>query len=204
METNADNPRVSEGHTRFVFNLIQNATWTDGSPLTAEDVAFTLNYYRDAPYNIYGADLSELHSAYMGDRYTVAVEFSTESYWHLRRIASKPILPEHVLAELDPSNWSYWSPNPPVEAMVTSGPFNVSEYVAGEFVELTRNDNYFYRFEQPNTSSTTTSGPANSTFPDLIELLQNVNFVHWVVTLPSLMVIVIILAKWRMETGSLR
>jgi hypothetical protein len=28
--------------------------------------------------------------------------------------------------------------------MVTSGPFNVSEYVAGEFVELTYNPNYFF------------------------------------------------------------
>ncbi len=204
VKTNADDPRVPEGHTRLVFNMVQNVNWTDGSPLTAEDVAFTLNYYCDAPYNLYGADLSELHSAYMADRYTVVAEFNTESYWHLRRIASKPILPEHILSEIDPSNWSYWSPNPPAEAMVTSGPFNVSEYFTGEFIELTRNDNYFYRFEQPDTSSTTTVGPTNATLPDLFELLQNVSFVHWVVTLPSLMVIVIILAKWRAETDSLR
>ena len=203
VKTNADDPRVPEGHTRLVFNMVQNANWTDGSPLTAEDVAFTLNYYRDAPYNLYGADLSELHSAYMADRYTVVVEFNTESYWHLCRIASKPILPEHVLTKIDPNNWSYWSPNPPVEEMVTSGPFNVSEYIAGEFIELTRNDNYFYRFEQPDTS-TTTSGPTNTPLPDLFELLKNVNPAHWVVTLPSLMVIVIILAKWKMETDSLR
>ncbi len=200
VKTNADDPRVPEGHTRLVFKMVQNANWTDGSPLTAEDVAFTLNYYRDAPYNLYGPDLSELHSAYMADRYTVVVEFNTESYWHLHRVAYKPILPEHVFTEFDPSNWS---PNPPAEEMVTSGPFNVSEYVAGEFIELTRNDNYFYTAEQPDTS-TTTSGPTNTPLPDLFEILKNVNLAHWVVTLPSLMVIVIVLVKWKTETDSLR
>ena len=206
METNADNPGVPEGHTHFLIDIIQNVIWTDGSPLTAEDVAFTLNYYRDAPHNQYGADLSDLHSAYAAALYTVAVEFNTESYWHLRRIAFKPILPKHIMQDIE--NWAEWSPNPPVEEMVTSGPFNVSEYVAGEFIELTRNDNYFYRAKQPNTS--TTNGPTNatsehtSTLPDLFELLKNVNLVHWVVTLPSLMVIVIVLTKWRMKTRSLR
>ncbi len=208
VETNADNLGVPEGHTRLVFNIIQNANWTDGSPLTAEDVAFTLNYYRDAPHNQYGFDLFELHSAYAAALYTVVVEFNTESYWHLHRIASKPILPEHVFTEIDPNDWALWSPNPPAEEMVTSGPFNISEYISGEFIELTRNDNYFYRDEQPD--GFTTSGPTNTTsehtptLPDLFELLKNVNLVHWVVTLPSLMVIVIVLAKWKMETGSLR
>lgn len=209
VETNADNPGVPEGHTHFLIDMIQNVTWTDGSPLTAEDVAFTLNYYHDAPNNQYGADLSEMHSAYAAVLYTVAVEFNTESYWHMRRIAFKPILPKHVMQDIMIENWSEWRPNPPVEEMVTSGPFNVSEYVAGEFIELTRNDNYFYRTEQPDTS-TTTSGSTNatsvhtSTLPDLLELLKNVNLVHWIVTLPSLMVIVIVLAKWKMEAGPLR
>ncbi|MBD3408088.1 MAG: hypothetical protein GF411_18350, partial [Candidatus Lokiarchaeota archaeon] len=36
-ETHDDNPAVPDGHTRFTFNMIQNATWTDGTPITAED-----------------------------------------------------------------------------------------------------------------------------------------------------------------------
>ena len=204
VETNADNPSVPEGDTHLVFNMVQNANWTDGSPLTAEDVAFSLNFLRDAPGNKYRLDLLNMSAAYAPSTYTVVVEFSTESYWHLHRVAFKPIFPKHIMRGIVIDAWAYWSPNPPIEEMVTSGPFNITEYVAGEFIELTRNDNYFYRFEQPDTSSTTTSGPTNTTLPDLLELLQSVNLVHWVVTLPSLMVIVIILAKWRMETGSLR
>jgi ABC-type transport system substrate-binding protein len=203
-QTHADNDTIPVGRTRFTFQLLQNANWTDGTPLTAEDVAFSLNFLRDAPGNRYRLDLLNMSAAYASSTYTVVVEFNTESYWHLHDVAFKPIFPKHIMQEIVIEDWAEWSPNPPVEEMVTSGPFNVSEYVAGQFIELTRNDNYFYRFEQPDTSSTTTSGPTNTTLPDLFELLRNVNLVHWVVTLPSLMVIVIILAKWRMDTGSLR
>ncbi len=161
--THADDDSVPEGHTRFVFNMIQNATWTDGHPLTAEDAAFTLNYYRDAHGNVYGSDLTEMTAAYQTTTYQLVVEFSTESYWHLHTVAYKPVIPKHVFESIGPANWNSWNPQPPGEVMVTSGPFNVSEYVAGEFCEQTRNPSYFYR---PATVPPTTTPEANPTGPD--------------------------------------
>ncbi len=163
-ETHADNPAVPEGHTRFTFNMIQNATWTDGTPITAEDVAFTLNYYRDAPGNPYGVDLSEMTAAYAPTDYTVVVEFSTESYWHLHTIGYKTIIPKHVFQEVGLDGWNTWNPNPPAEEMVTSGPFNVSAYVAGEFVELTYNPNYFYGLDRSAYQQTTTTPTTGGDF----------------------------------------
>ncbi len=147
-ETHADNPAVPDGYTRFTFNLIQNATWTDGTQLTAEDVAFSLNYFRDAPGNPYGADLSEMTAAYAPTPFTLIVEFGSESFWHLHTVAYKPVIPKHVFQDIGLDNWNLWNPDPPNEAMVTSGPFNVSDYVAGEFVELTFNPNYFYGLDR--------------------------------------------------------
>ena len=143
-ETHADNDAVPAGHTRFTFNLIQNATWTDGTPLTAEDVAYTMNYYRDAPGNPYGYDLTEMTVAYSETTYTLIVEFSSESFWHLYDIAYKPIIPKHVFEEVGVNDWNLWNPEPPGEMMVTSGPFNISDYLEGEFIELTFNPEYFY------------------------------------------------------------
>lgn len=143
-ETHADNPAVSEGYTRFTFEVIQNATWTDGTPLTANDVAFSMNYYRDSPGNPYGTDLTELSAAYAPTTYTAVMEFNTESYWHLHTIGYKPIIPKHIFQEIGLENWNTWNPIPPNDEMVTSGPYNVSEYVAGEFTELTYNPSYFY------------------------------------------------------------
>jgi peptide/nickel transport system substrate-binding protein len=146
-ETNDDNPAVPEGYTRFTFDIIQNATWTDGTPLTAEDVAFSLNYFRDAPGNPYGTDLTEMTAAYAPTTYRMVVEFSTESYWHLHTVGYKPIIPKHVFEDIGLESWNLWNPIPPDDEMVTSGPYNVSDYVAGEFTELTRYDNFFYGFD---------------------------------------------------------
>lgn len=143
IQTHADNPAVTDGHTQFLFQLVQNAVWTDGSPLTAEDVAFTMNYYRDSPTNPYGVDLSDMVAAYAPTPYSVAMEFNSESYWYLHSIAYKPIIPKHVFENIGVNGWNSWSPTPPNSPMVTSGPFNVSDCVSGEFIELTRNPDYF-------------------------------------------------------------
>ena len=36
---------VSEDGQTYTFTLVDNATWHDGKPLTAEDVAFTVKYF---------------------------------------------------------------------------------------------------------------------------------------------------------------
>ncbi len=164
-ETHADNPSVPAGHTRFTFDMIQNATWTDGTPLTAADVAFTLNYFRDSPGNPYGPDLAEMTAAYAPTTYRMVVEFRTESYWHLHTVAYKPILPKHMFLPRGLDGWNTWDPQPPVEKMVTSGPFNVSDYVAGEFCELTVFPDYFYSGPRDEVWPTTTAGPTTTPAP---------------------------------------
>ncbi|MHA2424311.1 MAG: ABC transporter substrate-binding protein [Candidatus Thorarchaeota archaeon] len=158
-ETHEDNPNVPDGYTRFTFQMIQNATWTDGTQITAEDVAFSLNYFRDAPGNPYGADLTEMTAAYAPTTYTVVVEFGSESFWHLHTAAYKPVIPKAVFQDVGLDGWNLWNPDPPTEAMVTSGPFNVSDYVAGEFTELTYNPNYFFGLDRTTEPTDTDTGP---------------------------------------------
>jgi peptide/nickel transport system substrate-binding protein len=157
--THADDASVPAGHTRLVFNLIQNATWTDGQPLTAEDVAFTLNFYRDAPSNQYGVDLKDMSAAYAKTAYQVVVEFTSESYWYPHTVGYKPILPKHVFAAIGAEHWSTWNPIPPTTKMVLSGPFNCTDWVPGEFCELSYNPNYFFGLQHgPGTTTTTVGG----------------------------------------------
>jgi len=158
-QTNDDNPDVPEGYTRFTFTMIQNATWTDGMLLTANDVAFSLNYFRDGPGNPYGTDLTEMTAAYAPTPYELVVEFSSESFWHLHTVAYKPIIPKHFFVDIGVDGWNLWNPDPPATPMVTSGPFNVSDYVAGEFTELTYNAEYFYGLGDEHGPSDTTPPP---------------------------------------------
>ena len=202
-ESHASNDAVAEGHTRFTFNLIQNATWTDGTPLTAEDVAYTMNYYRDAPGNPYGYDLVNMTVAYAETTYTLIVEFSSESFWHLYNIAYKPIIPKHVFEEVGVNDWNLWNPEPPGEMMVTSGPFNITEYVEGEFIELTFNPNYFYTWSPcaPNNTSST-SIPDFEPFSPLewvINALRSMSPFGWGIITCSLIVIFMIFFIGRLE-----
>ena len=43
---------ISEDSKQFTFTLAEGVKWHDGQPLTAEDVKFSLEYYRD---NVPGA-----------------------------------------------------------------------------------------------------------------------------------------------------
>jgi peptide/nickel transport system substrate-binding protein len=169
-ETHADNPAVPEGYTRFTFDMKQNGKWTDGTPITAEDVAYSLNYFRDSPGNPYGPDLTEMTAAYAPTTYRLIVEFSSESYWHLHTVAYKTIIPKHFFLTIGLEGWNTWDPQPPTEGMITSGPFNVSDYVAGEFCELTYYEDYFYSIDRDevwptdtNTAPTTTTGGTTTT-----------------------------------------
>ncbi|MFW9847880.1 MAG: ABC transporter substrate-binding protein [Candidatus Thorarchaeota archaeon] len=158
VETHDDNSAVPAGHMRITFDMVQNATWTDGTPLTGEDVAFTFNWYKSGAGNPYGPDLVNMVAAYAPTPYQVIVEFNTESYWNLHLCGYDEIIPKHVFESLEPDDWQTYQPDPPASPMVTSGPYNCSEFIAGEFTELTRNPNYFFGLSHETTPTTPTSG----------------------------------------------
>jgi ABC-type transport system substrate-binding protein len=171
-ETHADNPTVTEGYTRFRIKTVDNATWTDGTPLTAQDVAFSFNYYRDASGHPNGPALSELRACYAMTNTDLIMEFESESYWHMQTITSLPIIPKHIFVEIGLDGWHSWNPQPPFEPMVTSGPFNVSAYFAPEILQLSSNPTYFRRpSEWPSSpwAGPSISSPEDITVPSAQE-----------------------------------
>lgn len=205
IEVHDDNPTVSEGYTRFTFDIIQNATWSDGTPLTGEDVSFSLNYYRDSPGNTMGFGMSELTAAYASTTYTVIVEFQSESYWHLHRVGYKPILPKHIFEDIGLTGWNLWNPDPPEETMVTSGPFNVSKYEPNQIIELRYNPLYFYGLSDhpmDPTTSPSTMTITDTALPGLTDEIYGIpglTILNLTVTIPSVLVIIIVLVKWKSE-----
>ncbi|MFW9768384.1 MAG: ABC transporter substrate-binding protein [Candidatus Thorarchaeota archaeon] len=173
-ERHADNIAVPEGHHRFTIDLIQNATWSDGTPFTAEDVAFTFTYLLESAAlgNPAGAGLvaQELVSAYAPSTYRVVVEFGRESYFNQDQALYLTPIPKHIFepgAGIGYEGWNTWNPMfNPEDPMVTLGPFLLTDMEAGEFYECTVNPRWAYlpegRFAPPTTSPTT-SGPTGPT-----------------------------------------
>jgi ABC-type transport system substrate-binding protein len=176
IETHSDNPAVPEGHTRFTVDIIQNATWNDGTPLTADDIAFSYTYIFES--GIYGnpaaADLGDFVAAYAPTPYRAIIEFATESYWHFSNFAYDTIIPKHIFNDVDGigyAGWNTWNPVfDPAEPNVNCGPYIFTDYDAGEFYEISANTDYHYYPDFPDTTTTNTgtgTGTGTGTAPDM-------------------------------------
>ncbi|MCJ7817590.1 MAG: ABC transporter substrate-binding protein, partial [Candidatus Thorarchaeota archaeon] len=179
-ETHSDNPAVPDGHTRFTIDIIQNATWSDGVPLTAQDVAFSITYAFESA--IYGNpatnDIGDLIAAYATTNFRVIIEFSSETYWHFSNFAYDYIIPEHIFNDatgIGYDGWNTWNPVfDPAETNVNCGPFIFTDYDDGEYYKIERNPLFHYAADIDNpiepTSNTisrsgTTTGQTNLTTP---------------------------------------
>ena len=160
-ETHSDNLAVPEGYTRFTIDIIQNATWSDGVPLTANDVAFTFIFLTSIYGHPAATYLEDFVAAYSPTPYRCVIEFSTETYWHFSRFAYQYIIPEHIFTDdggIGYENWNTWNPVVnQTDPHVTCGPYIVTDYEGEEFCELTWNPQFYYAPDRTVTSSTTTS-----------------------------------------------
>lgn len=168
IETHDDNSDVQNGHTRFTLDIIQNATWSDGVSLTAQDIAFTFNYLLQSGAPLGSSNpLSGLIAVYAPTAYRVVIEYNTESYWHFSKFAYLPIIPKHIFTPdggIGYDGWSTWNPVfNPEDAHVTCGPFVFVDYKPNQWYELAWNPLFHYGVDVAlHEQSSTTS---NSTVP---------------------------------------
>jgi peptide/nickel transport system substrate-binding protein len=131
----AESWTVSEDGLTWTFNLAPDAKWSDGTPLTAEDVAFTLLAYRDwgdfgymSGYASYFADVQA------PDEHTVVVTLSEPIGNMESQVLFCYILPKHIWGEFAGDlDAAVAFTN---DEMVGSGPFRLVEYAQGEFYRL--------------------------------------------------------------------
>ncbi len=91
----ADAWSFDPGKQAFTFKLNPKARWHDGRPLTAEDVAFTLEYYRKHPYSWISVD--SVGRAEVLDPHTVTVYLAKPYSPFLPDIGgTMPVLPKHI------------------------------------------------------------------------------------------------------------
>lgn len=146
---------TNEDGTVWTFHLREDAKWSDGSPVTAEDYRNTIERSLDpASGNGYANDLFFIENAeaiYNGDAEmdTLGVETPDDNtlIFHL----STPCVYFLDLLRLPvytPSCHTYatavgdgWDTNP--ETSVSNGPFCLKEYVSGQYFVLERNPYYW-------------------------------------------------------------
>ncbi|MGO1357165.1 ABC transporter substrate-binding protein [Alkalibacterium gilvum] len=119
---------VSPDGLTYTYHLREDAKFTDGESLTAEDVVFT---YMQAKESGSPADLTMLEEAKATDEYTVV--FTLNKPWSpfLTTTATIGIVPEHAYSE------QYG------EFPIGSGPWEVVEFQKEQQLILVPNEHYF-------------------------------------------------------------
>lgn len=129
----------------WTFHLRRGARFSDGHPITAEDVAFSFAVCTDSVLHPSTMDLltvnGKLVEVSTPDSYTVVTKFAGPYALAIPATGSVPIMPKHVLE----AAWkkgdfaSAYTTSTPPDSIVTSGPWRVKVYRANESLTLTRN-----------------------------------------------------------------
>ncbi len=142
---------ISNNGKDYLIKLRKGIKWTDGKPITADDVVFTWNDIIFAGLGDTSTRDSividgQLPTVRKIDNYTVV--FSTpKPFAPFIRMLSTPIAPKHIFMPATKKGAEYFdsflSTNTPPKDFVTSGAFKLKEYVPAQRVVFERNPNYY-------------------------------------------------------------
>ena len=132
----------ADGKT-WTYTLRPDLVWSDGTPLTANDVSYTFNRILEGRYEQrnYGNYVRNITSVEATDDRTVVMTVRAPSPI-MERLAVY-ILPEHVWSGVDAKAVKSFANEPEGEPLVGSGPFLVAERRTGQFIRLVANDSYY-------------------------------------------------------------
>ena len=133
--------RVSPDGLEVTFTLRPNLRWSDGMPLTAEDVRFTWEVLRSWEVRLgLQADLHDYVAAVTAPFSDTVVFILNRRLAGLLADASFPILPRHIWGDLSPQALQEADL---LTAPVGSGPFRLQERWPGQALVLERNPYYY-------------------------------------------------------------
>jgi peptide/nickel transport system substrate-binding protein len=133
----------------WTFHLRRGAAFSDGHPLTAEDVLFSMEVAYDEKLHPAVQDLLKLDGqpfqVSAPDSYTVVMQIPKPYALMTGAIGSVRIMPKHVLerAYRNGEYASAFNTSTRPESLVTSGPWMLKQFVADEKTVLTRNPYWF-------------------------------------------------------------
>lgn len=140
----------SDGKTKskILLTLRSDVFWTDGTPMTAADVAFTfvecLQMLQAKGYATpwwYPA-VQYIKSFYLIDPCNIEILFDMQSAWvEVWTLIAVPVIPKHIWKPIiESGDPSAFQPDP---AMIGTGPFKFKSFVEMESLEMVANTNYF-------------------------------------------------------------
>lgn len=134
----AEKWEISKDKKTFTFHLRDGLKWSDGKPLTAEDVKFSFDAIKDPKYKALAKMpyLDGIAKCEIVDPKTVKFTTSSDYFQNFEVVASGivDLIPMHI----------YKDPNAKVNKTVTgSGPYMIDKYEKGRRIILKKNPNWW-------------------------------------------------------------
>ena len=163
-------PKLSADQSTYTFKLKQGIKWSDGQPLTADDVIFTYNLLFAPEYSAVlssarGNLQKTMASITAPDPQTIIIQTAGVQAPFLNNHGRHYVLPKHVLGSLSPTQINTAPFFTTAGPTAVTGPFKFVEWIKGDHMTLTRNDTsyrgapyldqYVWRVtKDPNTQAT--------------------------------------------------
>ena len=141
----AESYDVSEDGTEYIVHLRQNAYWHDGEQVTADDMIYTLSYFSDpeCTSRLFASRL-KVDGVFCGfekvDDFTVKVTVGRASNFFVEKLGYMRLLPEHLYSSVPAADVLTSELN---NKGIGTGAFKLVNFVPGEKMTLTRNENYY-------------------------------------------------------------
>jgi peptide/nickel transport system substrate-binding protein len=133
-ETSADGRVIT-------FHLRSDARWSDGVPVTADDVRFTFDVQRDERISAPGLEIKRFIDAVeVVDPHTVRFSFSRVYPYQLMDANDGHIVPKHAWGAVPLERWESTDFG---EILVTAGPFRVASHARAQTLVLGRDPGWW-------------------------------------------------------------
>lgn len=135
----AESVEYSDDLKTITLKLRDGLEWSDGAPLTAEDVAFSFELTKKAPaFDVKAIwPTGNLTNIAATDKQTVVFNLAEPDSTFLWSIGAYHIVPKHTWSKVTDYT-TFTNPNP-----VGSGPMTTVKYVKPQQMELCRNPHYY-------------------------------------------------------------
>lgn len=134
---------VSDDGLTITFYLQEEATWSDGVPLTAEDVEFTWQRTMEQGLSKMSSFFEKINSVEATDEHTVVFHLKENDVRMFTEIFPSHracVVPKHIWENVE--DWSTYDNDDP-DTAIGSGPFIYDEWRRDEYITLKANEDYW-------------------------------------------------------------
>jgi ABC-type transport system substrate-binding protein len=134
---------VSKDFRRITFWINPQARWSDGKPVTAEDVRFTFEFIgdkkRNPSFETFHHYLGEVESTSVsGDSQKIEFKLARSHAENLRRLGEQFILPSHIYGKLTSEEMKSRR-----DSLIGSGPYLLDQVGGVVTIQLQKNSNWW-------------------------------------------------------------